>query len=177
MKPILAMLIIFCALTGCGSNYSYDSENHVPEVRLAKAYDPHGGFHLKWNKPILNLRSVVIERQEYDTTSYKAWVHHGKPIDDAAIYLTKLGGPKHYLIEFQPGSIDTGDLFQRSGSSGISFVRILTVGETNQILLPTLGKRIFQRDHVSPYIVYSTTQNYRIGAPQVRVLESEELEQ
>lgn len=172
MKPILAMSIFFCALTGCGKNYFQDSENHVPEVRLAKAFDPHGGFHLKWNEPLLALRSVVIERQEYDTTGYKAWAHHGKPIDDAAIYLKKLGGPKHYLIEFQPGSIDTGDLFQRSGSNGISFVRILTVEDANQILLPTLGKRIFQRDYVSPYIVYSTSQNYRVGTPRVLVLES-----
>lgn len=165
-----ALLLLLCVLTGCGVNHANEGhENYLPEVRLVKADE--GGFYVEWDEPLRVFRSVAIEIQRYGSDGYKAWAHHGKPIDDVEIYLRKSYQTQYSLLEFQPGSLASDARF---GGGEITFIRILSVQETKQ---KTKFYRMPRESHNRVFTVYPSTQNYRIGEPEVLVVEQEGLNQ
>ena len=67
---------------------------------------------------------------------------------------------------FEPGSVGVHVALRHYGS--VTFIRILTVEEVNA---PTST----ELEESRPHTVQPAVQNFRIGAPQVLVLEAERL--
>jgi hypothetical protein len=140
-------------------------ENYLPVVRLVAA--EKGGFHIKWDGPLRVTRTITIEVQVYGTDGYKAWAHNGKPIDEVEIYLKRRGSRRGTFV-FEPGSVGMHVTLRRENYGAVKFVRTLTVEEVN-----TRTRAKFE--DARPRRVHAAVQNFRIGDPQLLVLEAHSL--
>ena len=166
MKATLVMLLIVTIMTGCSVTAYENHDNYLPEVRLVAAEE--GGFHIEWDEPLRITRTITIEVLDYGDEGYKAWAHNGKPIDEVEIYLKRRNSRRRTFV-FEPGSVGVQVVFKgRSNYGAVKFIQILTVEQVNALN----ARKSTKFEESRPHRVPAAVQNFRIGDPQVLVLDS-----
>lgn len=169
MKATLVVLLIAAIATGCSMTAYESQESYLPEVCLVEAEE--GGFHIEWDEPLRITRTITIEVQGYGDDGYKAWTHNGKPIDEVEIYLKRRSNRRRTFV-FEPGSMGLHVVFKGRYSDGaVKFIQILTVEQVNALN----ARKSTEFEESRPHRAHATVQNFRIGDPQVLVLESKRL--